>query len=178
MRPDLGRSLSPHARDTLREGRRAWGERDLVVIVSDGLSSLAAERHAATTLEKLLPLLRSRGWSLYPVLIAPFARVKLQDEVGAALGARHALMLLGERPGLGAPDSLGAYFTYLPGDGRTDADRNCVSNIRPEGLCPPEAAAKLVRLLAESARLKTSGTALRDSGTAATAEPLETAGDA
>ncbi len=163
-RPDLGRVLSPHSREALVEGGSMWGERDLLVIISDGLSALAAERHAVATLAQLRPLLSAQGWSMYPVLIAPFARVKLQDEAGALLGARHSLMLLGERPGLGAPDSLGAYFTFLPGPGRTDADRNCVSNIRTEALPPREAAAKLARLLCESARLGTSGTRLRDAG--------------
>lgn len=162
-RPDLGRMLSPASRQVLAEAGSGWGGRDLLVIISDGLSALAAERHAAATLAQLLPLLSAQGWSVYPVLIAPFARVKLQDEVGALLGARHSLMLLGERPGLGSPDSLGAYFTFLPGPGRTDADRNCVSNIRTEALPPREAALKLARLLCESARLGTSGTRLRDS---------------
>jgi ethanolamine ammonia-lyase small subunit len=96
------------------------------------------------------------------VFVAPFARVKIQDAVGAALCARHSLVLLGERPGLGAPDSLGAYFTFGPGPHRTDADRNCVSNIRAEGITPEAAARKLAALLGASARLRLSGVGLKD----------------
>ena len=119
----------------------------------------------------LLPLLRAAGWTWYPVFLAPFGRVKLQDEVGQLLGSRQALMLLGERPGLGSPDSLGAYFTFGPGAKRTDADRNCLSNIRPEGLPPAEAARKLAFLLAESARLGLSGVALKDTTSQAALPP-------
>jgi ethanolamine ammonia-lyase small subunit len=163
LRPDLGRTLAPESRKSLENGRFGWGARDVAVIVSDGLSALAAERHASAVLGRLLPLLGSAGWTIFPVFVAPFARVKLQDEVGATVGARHSLMLLGERPGLGSPDSLGAYFTFRPHPDRTDADRNCVSNIRPEGLAPGAAAAKLAHLLLESARLAVSGVALKDS---------------
>jgi len=163
LRPDKGRSLAPASRRALEDGRAAWGARDLAVIVSDGLYALAAERHASAVLGRLLPLLGSAGWTIFPVFVAPFARVKFQDEVGASVGARHSLMLLGERPGLGSPDSLGAYFTFQPHAGRTDADRNCVSNIRPEGLAPGPAAVKLAQLLLESARLRLSGVGLKDS---------------
>lgn len=166
LRPDLGRSLSPESRQTLTKIHRRLEPRNLSVIVADGLSALAAERHAVPTLGYLLPLLRAMGWTVYPVFVVSFARVKLQDEVGEVLGARHSLMLIGERPGLGAPDSLGAYFTFLPRRDRTDADRNCVSNIRPEGLPPRAAALKLAGLLADSARLAISGTALKDSSLA------------
>jgi len=168
LRPDLGRSLSPDSREALREMRQRSVKRDLAVIVSDGLSALAAERHAVPTLGYLLPLLRAMGWTVYPVFVASYARVKLQDEVGALLGARHSLMLIGERPGLGAPDSLGAYFTFMPDLDRTDADRNCVSNIRPEGLSPRGAAIKLAGLLSDSDRLSISGTGLKDSSPAPT----------
>ena len=91
----------------------------------------------------------------------PFARVKLQDEIGGTLGARHSIILLGERPGLSAHDSLGAYLTYEPRMERTDADRNCVSNIRTNGLPPLAAARKIADILLKSRRLKLSGTALR-----------------
>jgi ethanolamine ammonia-lyase small subunit len=164
LRPDFGRKLGDPSRAALAERRSAWGPRDLAIIVSDGLSALAAERQAAPTLKHLVPLLNAAGWSLFPIFIVPFARVKLQDEIGGLLGARHALMLLGERPGLGAPDSLGAYFTFQPRADRTDADRNCISNIRPEGLPPAAAARKLAQLLLESARLGLSGIGLKDSG--------------
>jgi ethanolamine ammonia-lyase small subunit len=162
VRPDLGRRLEAGAREELVVLAGEWGARDLVIIVSDGLAAQAAERHAVETVTLLAGLLREAGWTLYPVLLAPFGRVKLQDEIGEVLGARHALMLLGERPGLGMPDSLGAYLTHRPGAGCTDADRNCVSNIRPEGLPPAAAARKLAHLLIESARLGVSGVALKD----------------
>ena len=161
-RPDFGRRLSVVSRQCLIQNTSAWAGRHLVVLVSDGLSALAAERQAAATLIHLLPLLTQVGWSLSPVFIIPFARVKLQDEIGALLRARHTLMLLGERPGLGSPDSLGAYFTYHPGPNKTDADRNCVSNIRPQGLPPKEAALKLARLLVQSAQQSLSGIGLRE----------------
>jgi ethanolamine ammonia-lyase small subunit len=164
LRPDLGRRLSDASRRLLQDNGPGWGPRDLAILVSDGLSALAAECQAAATLAVLLPLLRSVRWSLFPVFVVPFARVKLQDDVGEILGARHTLMLLGERPGLASTDSLGAYLTYRPRSGSTDADRNCVSNIRPEGLPPAVAARKLAHLLLESARLGVSGVALKDPG--------------
>jgi ethanolamine ammonia-lyase small subunit len=162
LRPDLGRKLASSSRHKLIANTPSWGHRDLAIIVSDGLAAQAAGRHATATLVPLIDQLRANGWSLFPVFIVPFARVKLQDEIGELLGAQHTLMLLGERPGLGSPDSLGAYFTFNPRSDCTDADRNCISNIRPEGLPPVDAAGKLVRLLYESARLGLSGVALKD----------------
>ncbi len=165
VRPDLGRRLDETSRAALRSSGPGWGRRDLAIIVSDGLAAQAAERHAVETVTFLAEHLATAGWTLYPILLAPFGRVKLQDEVGELLGARHALMLLGERPGLGSPDSLGAYLTHHPRATCTDADRNCVSNIRPEGLPPAAAARKLAHLLIESARLGVSGVALKDTQT-------------
>lgn len=169
LRPDLGRALDAPSREKLAALTIAPGfiAPDLVIIVSDGLAAQAAERHAAAVLLPLIAELRAAGWRIAPVFIAHLGRVKLQDEIGAALGARFSLMLLGERPGLGMPDSLGAYFTAAPGPDRTDADRNCVSNIRPEGLPPVQAAAKLAWLLRESARTGRSGVALKDDQPAA-----------
>jgi len=167
VRPDLGRRLSDESRSELETRAGGWGQRDLVILVSDGLASQAAERHAVETVTALVERLTAAGWTLYPVVLAPLGRVKLQDEVGEILGARHALMLLGERPGLGTPDSLGAYLTHGPCAACSDADRNCVSNIRPEGLPPAEAARKLAHLLMESARLGVSGVALKDTETPA-----------
>jgi ethanolamine ammonia-lyase small subunit len=163
LRPDLGRALAPSSAERLGQERQAGGERDLVVIVSDGLSALAAERQVAPLLEALLP--RLSAFSLYPLLIAPYARVKLGDEVGELLGARQSLILLGERPGLTAPDSLGAYLTYRPHRGCTDADRNCVSNIRPEGLTPARAAETIAALLTASVERRLSGVALKEADT-------------
>lgn len=161
QRPDLGRTLSAASRAELEAQRGAWGKRDLCVVVSDGLSALAAERQAAPLLALLLPALLARGVSIYPVFVAPFARVKLADEVGETLGARQSLILLGERPGLSSPDSLGAYLTFDPQSARTDADRNCVSNIRAEGLPRPDAARLIAELLLESMRLQRSGVSLK-----------------
>lgn len=161
-RPDLGRRLSAASRERLDEAASRWGKRDAVVILSDGLAAEAAERHGPATAIGVARLLQRAGWSLHPVLIVPFARVKLQDEVGAALGVRHSLILLGERPGLSAPDSLGAYLTCDPGPERTDADRNCISNIRPEGLPPEEAVDRLAGLLIASRRLGASGLRLNE----------------
>jgi len=160
-RPDLGRRLAADSQRWLTEHAGEWAKRDLAVIVSDGLSALAAERQATPTLNALLPLLERAGWRVGSILVVPFARVKLQDEVGALLRVRHTLVLLGERPGLGSPDSLGAYLTYRPGPEKTDADRNCVSNIRPEGLPPAEAGLRLAQLLMESAKRGCSGVALK-----------------
>ncbi len=161
-RPPAGRALAVDSRRRLEKLAAECGRRDLVLIVSDGLSALAAERHAVAAAVPLIGLLKADGWSFFPVCVAPLARVKLQDEVGEILGARHALIFLGERPGLGSPDSLGAYFTYRPRSRCTDADRNCVSNIREGGLRPAEAAVRMAALLQESARRRLSGVALKD----------------
>jgi ethanolamine ammonia-lyase small subunit len=161
-RPDLGRTLDPDSEDRLRSRSDSWGRRDLVILVSDGLSAQAAESHAPDTVVELVRIMTASGWTHYPVMLAPFARVKLQDAVGALLGASHSVILLGERPGLSAHDSLGAYLTFDPRAERTDADRNCVSNIRKSGLPPLAAARKIAGMLIESRRLGLSGTALRD----------------
>ena len=116
----------------------------------------------APLLAALLPRLRAAGLALAPLCIVRHARVALQDEVGSLLRARLSLMLLGERPGLGTPDSLGAYFTFDPRPGRTDAERNCLSNIRPAGLPPAAAAEKLATLITTALRLGLTGTALKD----------------
>ena len=166
LRPDLGRTLHSASRAELEAERAAWGKRDLCIVVSDGLSALAAERQVAPLLAALAPLLKKRAVSLYPILIAPLSRVKLGDEVGELLGARQTLVLLGERPGLSSPDSLGAYLTYGPHASRSDADRNCVSNIRAEGLPCADAAQALLELVSESARRELSGVALKLSASA------------
>ena len=157
QRPDLGRKLSPEGRERLAA---ANGDYDLVIILAYGLSATAVHRQGPPLLKTLLPSLA--GWSVAPLVIAPFARVALQDEIGHALGARAALIVLGERPGLGSPDSLGAYLVRDPKSGNTDATRNCVSNIRPEGLPITAAAHRISWLLLESKRLGFSGVDLKD----------------
>ena len=161
-RPDLGRILECESADRLRAAAPSWGRRDLAILVSDGLAAMAATRHAAETIGELARVLTGMGWTLYPIFLVPLARVKVQDAVGGILGARHSVILLGERPGLSSHDSLGAYLTFGPRPDRTDANRNCVSNIREGGLPPQMAAHKLARLLTESRRLGLSGVALRD----------------
>lgn len=161
QRPDRGRRLSEASRRHL-EAIALPHPPDLVILVSDGLSTIAAMEQASSLLSGLLPLLDADGWSLAPLLIVRHGRVAIQDEVGGILNARLSLILLGERPGLGSPDSLGAYFTYGPMPGKTDADRNCVSNIRPQGLPPSAAARKLHALLTSSRHLALSGVQLKD----------------
>jgi ethanolamine ammonia-lyase small subunit len=119
-------------------------------------------RQSRPLLDGLLPLFLEAGWRIAPILVTRHARVAIQDEAGALLDAEMSLILLGERPGLGSPDSLGAYFTFRPAPGKTDAERNCVSNIRPEGLPPASAAEKLFHLLTKSRRLRLSGVGLKD----------------
>jgi ethanolamine ammonia-lyase small subunit len=147
LRPDLGRRLHPVHSLTPLPGC-------IAIVVADGLSAIAAQRHAAP----LIAALALGG----PVVIATQARVAIGDDIGAALQAEAVLMLIGERPGLSSADSLGAYLTWQPRRGRTDAERNCVSNIRPKGLSIPDAATKLRWLLSAMRLLRVSGVALKD----------------
>lgn len=157
-RPDLGRQLAPQSLATLRQ---TPGSHDLVLIVADGLSAFAANSYGAKVAAGILDRLPA-GWTTAPVVIASHARVALSDPIGEALGARIALMLVGERPGLSAADSLGAYLTFGPRPGRSDADRNCVSNIRERGFAPAAAVEKLVDLILRSRALGLSGVGLKD----------------
>ncbi len=158
-RPDWGRRLAPANAEGLQAA--ACGPVDLALVLGDGLSAVAVQRHAAPLLAALLPLLAPR-LTLAPPVIATQARVALADEIGALLQARLVLILVGERPGLSAPDSLGAYLTLAPKVGCSDAQRNCVSNIRPAGLPPALAARRLAWLLHEALRRRVSGVALKD----------------
>ena len=162
LRPELGRCLADNSRALLTAHATTAPSCDLAIIISDGLSTLAANTQAEPLLVALQKLLRADDWTLAPVIVARHARVALQDEIGEILRAQLSLMLLGERPGLGSADSLGAYFTHAPAPGRTDADRNCISNIRPGGLSPEDAARKLHALLTQARRLGISGVALKD----------------
>jgi len=155
-RPDLGRTLSPASRALLDAGDGC----DLVLVLADGLSPQAVQDHAPPLLDVLRPLLG--GFRVVPV-IATQARVALGDEVAAAVGARAVAVLIGERPGLSVPSSLGIYVTWAPVPGRTtDAGRNCISNVRPEGLPYAEAAARLVWLLHAARARGMTGVALKD----------------
>jgi ethanolamine ammonia-lyase small subunit len=137
-RPDLGRRLAD--RSQLQRG-----DYDAVLILADGLSATAVHRHAGPVLDALLPLLEE--WKLAPIILAQQARVAIGDEIGELLGAKMSVILIGERPGLSSPDSLGAYLTWAPGVGRSDAERNCISNIREEGLKPALAAQRIAMLM-------------------------------
>ncbi len=162
-RPDYGRRL-----DAASQARLVPGDFDAVLVLADGLSALAVERYALRASGALQIRLHEDGWKLAPLVIARQARVALGDEIGQRLGARMTVMLIGERPGLSSPDSLGAYLTYDPQRGRTDAERNCVSNIRDEGLSPELAAHKLWFLMTESRRRKLSGVDLKEDAPALT----------
>jgi ethanolamine ammonia-lyase small subunit len=158
-RPDWGRRLDEASASHLHDA--ATGPVDLAIVVGDGLSAVAVQRHVPPLLQSLRAALGD-GLTLAPIVIAQQARVALADEVGALLQARLVLMLLGERPGLSSPDSVGAYLTHDPALGRSDAQRNCVSNIRPQGLAPDLAARRLAWLLREALRRRLSGIALKD----------------
>lgn len=155
--PDHGRTLSQESRDLLRAHADDW---DVAFILSDGLSTEAAQRNAVPTLRATLDALGPQ-MRIAPIVLAPFARVGLLNDAGAALGARCAVILLGERPGLSAADSLGAYLEHDPRPGATDADRNCISNIRRRGLDPQRAGAKLAWLITQSLAIGRSGTTLK-----------------
>ncbi|MFT2719018.1 ethanolamine ammonia-lyase subunit EutC [Deinococcus sp. A31D244] len=161
-RPDLGRTLHPDSAAHLR-AQRPPGPRppDVAVIIADGLSA-AALTQAPPLLELLLPALRGAGLSTAPITLASQARVALGDGVALALGARLALILIGERPGLTSPDSLGAYLTYQPQPHTPDSKRNCVSNIRPAGLAARPAAWKLTHLITQALKRELSGVQLKD----------------
>jgi ethanolamine ammonia-lyase small subunit len=157
-RPDYGRVLSEDSRQLLCE-QPSKGF-DVVVVIADGLSAVAPDQHAMPLIKALMSLLDDCNWG--PIVVAEQARVALGDEVGERLQARQLIMLIGERPGLSSPDSLGIYLTHEPRVGRTDAERNCISNVRPAGLGYAAAAHKLCYLMAGARRLGQSGVALKD----------------
>ena len=159
MRPDLGRQLSPSAEAMLAPHA---GRYDIVFVVADGLSARAVSAHARPVLAGTLPVLGAAGWRIGPVVIACQGRVAVGDAIATALGAGCVVILIGERPGLTAPDSMGAYLTWQPRAHTTDADRNCISNIRPEGISYADAAFKLVHLLRTMRMRGLSGVALKD----------------
>ena len=161
-RPDRGRSLDAASRARLREIAVESPDGEIAIIIADGLSAQAAQRYAAPVLAELLPMLRDKGLRMTPLTLARHARVALQDDIASALGAPAAIILLGERPGLHAPVSLGAYFVYNPVVGTTDDCRNCVSNVRDNGLSPTAAAQTLFYLVTEALRRKISGVQLKD----------------
>ena len=181
QRPDLGRRLDATSRRRLeacRAERRARGvhSHDLAFAVVDGLSALAVQRHAVPLLAELLALLNPPGggaaapWMIAPLAVVEQGRVAVGDDIGELLDSQIVVVLIGERPGLSSPDSLGLYFTWQPRPGRTDAERNCISNVRPEGLGYREAAARLAHLLEQARRRQLTGVGLKDDS-----NPLNTA---
>ncbi|MCP3731053.1 ethanolamine ammonia-lyase subunit EutC [Sphingomonas sp. MG17] len=158
--PDLGRRLAPDM-----AARLARGDHALAIVIGDGLSAQAVQRHASATVEAVVAQLPD--WHVAPPVIVRHARVAIGDEIGELLGAELVLVLLGERPGLSAPDSLGAYITHAPRIGRRDSERNCVSNIRPpHGLSYAEAGQMIGWLLREARRRGLSGVELKDESAA------------
>src|SRR6516225_2892868 len=155
--PALGRTLHP---DSVAQLQLA--STDLAIIIADGLSALAVERNAIPLLAHLLPQLLVAGWTIAPLTLVRQGRVAIGDPIGFHLGASLSLVLIGERPGLSSPDSLGAYLTWHPNPNRTDADRNCVSNIRDGGLAPRSAGARLLWYLNAARARQISGTSLKE----------------
>ena len=158
-RPDLGRRLDPSSSSQLAELAPGY---DLAFVIADGLSQRAVTRHALPLLERVIPELVRKSWKIGPVAVVNEGRVAIGDEIGAVLEADLVAVLIGERPGLTAPDSLGVYLTWKPVVGRTDAERNCLSNIRPEGMTYDEAAQRLLFLCTEAARRQLTGIRLKD----------------
>ena len=169
QRPDWGRRLDEASCERLRALRphKVNGEDafDLAFVIADGLSALAVHRHALPLLSTLRQSLRedpAQRWRLAPLTVVEQGRVAVGDEVGEILAARCVVVLIGERPGLSSPDSLGVYFTWNPRVGRSDAERNCLSNVRDAGLSPAKAASRLKALLCEARKRQISGIALKD----------------
>jgi ethanolamine ammonia-lyase small subunit len=179
QRPDLGRRLSTASREVLLarlpavqaqalagpgvapdtpEQRR----HDIAFVVADGLSALAIGHHAVPFLRHILPMLQAQGWSVAPLVLVMQGRVAVADEIGELLRARLVVILIGERPGLSSPDSMGLYLTWMPRVGLSDASRNCISNVRPAGLQFDAAARKLIYLLSQARQRRLSGVALKD----------------
>lgn len=161
-RPDLGRILSPESIAVLETRARLPMPVDALFVIADGLSAMAVQRHAAPLLALIMPMLAQAGWSVAPLCVVRQGRVAIADEIGALLYAKLSVLLIGERPGLSSPDSLGIYLTYEPRTGRGNAERNCISNVRAEGLSYERAARTLFHLMKESRRLRLSGVALKE----------------
>jgi ethanolamine ammonia-lyase small subunit len=160
QRPDLGRQLNEASREALLALPRT--EADLAIVIADGLSALAIQQHAAPFLSAIMPRLRADGFTLAPTAIVQQARVAIGDEVGELLRARSVVVLIGERPGLSSPDSMGLYMTWAPRPGLTDETRNCISNVRPAGLSYEAAAYRLHYLLDQARKRQLSGVQLKD----------------
>jgi ethanolamine ammonia-lyase small subunit len=168
QRPDMGRKLNAASLQRLQDVPHPTPDFDLAIVIADGLSALAVERHAVQLLAEFLPKLAEAPTRLRiaPICVIEQGRVAVADEVAHALSASLAAILIGERPGLSSPDSLGVYITWQPQPGvTTDADRNCISNIRAEGLSYAHAAARLLHYIREARSRQLTGVALKDPDT-------------
>ena len=174
-RPDLGRMLDEDSRRVLAAHRGAPCR--LAIVIGDGLSPAAANRHAVELVRHLAPRLAAETIEIGCTVVASGARVALGDEIGAIVEARMLVMLIGERPGLSTPDSLGAYLTFAPRPGRTDAERNCISNIHAAGLGYDEAAPKIAWLVREALAREVSGVALKDESGGGTSRRIAAGSD-
>ena len=160
QRPDMGRRLDENSISAIQV---YTGPYDVCINIADGLSANAINHHVIPVLRILVPALISSGMTVAPICIIEEGRVAISDETGQMLNSKLSIILIGERPGLSSPDSLGVYLTYHPEVGNTDANRNCISNIGPNGLSYQAAADKILYLIKESIRLKLSGVLLKDS---------------
>jgi ethanolamine ammonia-lyase small subunit len=158
-RPDLGRKLDNDSLERLGTAARGY---DFVFVIADGLSARAITRHALPLIDQTLPKLTREHWNIGPIVVVQQGRVAIGDQIGSILDAALVAVLIGERPGLTSPDSLGVYLTWKPIVGKTDAERNCLSNIRREGLSYTEAAQRIFHLCSEAMRRKCTGVALKD----------------
>ena len=161
MRPDLGRRLAPNAEAMFAQFANGNGY-DVALVVTDGLSARAIQMHAEPVLAGMLPALRAEDWRIAPLVVVRQGRVAVGDAIANVLRAHCVVVLIGERPGLSAPNSMGAYLTWQPTPQTTDADRNCISNVRPEGISYADAAFKLVYMLREMRARRLSGVRLKD----------------
>jgi ethanolamine ammonia-lyase small subunit len=159
--PDRGRQLTPRSEALLRESL-SGSTADIALVVADGLSAIAIEQHAVPFLRAFMPMMAGRRYTGSPVALVRQGRVAVADAVAEAMGCRMAAILIGERPGLSSPDSMGIYFTFNPHAGCTDAMRNCISNIHSRGLSSDQAAGRLIYLVTEADRLGLSGVELKD----------------
>jgi ethanolamine ammonia-lyase small subunit len=177
QRPDLGRRLDSESRALLEDVASASGaEPNAVFVIADGLSARAIHENALPFLDRIIPDLLGAGWRVGPIPIVEQGRVAIGDEIGERLRTEILVILIGERPGLSSPDSLGVYLTHGPRVGRTDADRNCLSNIRSAGLSHEAASCKLRYLMEEARRRRVSGVSLKEE--ASGPERLERRADA
>jgi ethanolamine ammonia-lyase small subunit len=159
QRPDLGRRLNDESVEQLTAIQHQY---DIAFVIADGLSATAVNKHAANVLQLIVPAYQKEKLNIAPFIIVQQARVAIGDEIASLLNAKMVVVLIGERPGLSSPDSMGAYITYNPAIGLTDERRNCISNIRNEGLVYESAAQKIMYLIKQSFQLKLSGVQLKE----------------